>query len=374
MEHQKGLEARMATATVKQEDFDSAKGEAFAERMLAAANEAALLLMTSIGHRTRLWDAFAAVTPVTCARLASAAGLSERYVREWLGAMVAAQVADYDAERQTYSLPAEHAAYLVRGSEPNNMAAFSQWVGVMGAVEDQVVEAFYHGRGVPYSEYLRFHEVMAEESAQSVVAGLEEHILPLVPGIMERLERGIEVLDLGCGAGRAINYLARRYPRSRFTGYDFSAEAIEMASTEASAAGLKNVGFEVRDAAAIDDHERFDFITTFDAIHDQAQPAMVLRNIERALKSDGVYLMQDIGCSSFVQKNAGHRLGTFVYTISCMHCMSVSLACGGAGLGAAWGKELALKMLGEAGFGYVRVETLPHDFMNFYYVARKATS
>jgi 2-polyprenyl-3-methyl-5-hydroxy-6-metoxy-1,4-benzoquinol methylase len=364
----------MATAALKQEDFDSSKAEAFAERMLAAANEAALLLMTSIGHRTRLWDAFSAVTPATSSRLAGAAGLSERYVREWLGAMVAAQVVDYDAETQTYSLPAAHAAYLVRGSEPNNLAAFSQWVAVMGAVEDQVVEAFYHGRGVPYSEYLRFHEVMAEESAQSVVAGLEEHILPLVPRVVERLERGIEVLDLGCGAGRAINYLARRYPRSRFTGYDFSAEAIEMALAEAKAAGLKNARFETRDAAAIDDRERFDFITTFDAIHDQAQPAAVLRNIERALKSDGVYLMQDIGCSSFVQKNSGHRLGTFVYTISCMHCMSVSLACGGAGLGAAWGKELALKMLAEAGFGYVRVETLPHDFINYYYVARKASS
>lgn len=325
----------MATAGLKQAGFDSAKSEAFAERMLAAANEAALLLMTSIGHRTRLWDAFAAVTPATSTRLASAAGLSERYVREWLGALVAAQVVEYDAQTEAYSLPAEHAAYLVRGSEPINMAAFSQWVAVLGAVEDQVVEAFYHGRGVPYSEYLRFHEVMAEESAQSVVAGLEEHILPLVPGIVERLERGIDVLDLGCGAGRAINYLARRYPRSRFAGYDFSAEAIEMASTEASAAGLKNARFEVCDAAAIDDREQFDLITTFDAIHDQAKPAVVLANIQRALKQDGVYLMQDIGCSSYVHKNVGHQLGTFVYTISCMHCMSVSLACGGAGLGAA---------------------------------------
>jgi 2-polyprenyl-3-methyl-5-hydroxy-6-metoxy-1,4-benzoquinol methylase len=362
----------MATATLQKEGFDRAKGEAFAERMLAGANEAALLLMASIGHRTRLWDAFAAVTPATSARLSGAAGLSERYVREWLGAMVAARVVEYDAETEMYSLPAEHAAYLVRGSEPNNLAAFAQWVGVLGAVEDQVVEAFYHGRGVPYSEYVRFHEVMAEESAQSVVAGLAEHILPLVPEIVERLERGIDVLDLGCGAGRAINHLARSYPRSRFVGYDFSAEAIEMASTEASAAGLNNVRFEVRDAAAIDDRDRFDFITTFDAIHDQAQPAAVLRNIEKALRRDGVYLMQDIGCSSYVYKNVGHPVGTFVYTISCMHCMSVSLACGGAGLGAAWGKELALSMLRDAGFRNVRVETLPHDFINFYYVARKA--
>ncbi len=161
----------MATATLRACNFDTAKGEAFAERMVAAANEAALLLMTSIGHRTRVWDAFAKVTPATSTRLAEAAGLSERYVREWLGAMVAAGVVEYDSEAKTYRLPAEHAAYLVRGSEPNNMAAFSQWVAVLGAVEDHVVEAFYHGRGVPYSEYLRFHEVMAEERRRRSLPG-----------------------------------------------------------------------------------------------------------------------------------------------------------------------------------------------------------
>ena len=302
--------------------------------MVAAANEAALLLMTSIGHRTRLWDAFAAVTPATSERLAEAAGLSERYVREWLGAMVAAEVVDYEPETKTYRLPAEHAAYLVRGSEPNNMAAFSQWVAVLGAVEDHVVEAFYHGRGVPYSEYLRFHEVMAEESAQTVVAGLEEHILPLVPGIVERLEHGIDVLDLGCGAGRAINALARRFPRSQFAGYDFSAEAIEMASTEASAAGIKNVRFEVRDAAAIDDRERFDFVTTFDAIHDQAKPALVLRNIERAFKRDGVYLMQDIGCSSSSRRTSVIRWArSFTRSLACIACRCRWRAGSGAGRG-----------------------------------------
>lgn len=130
---------------------------------------------------------------------AEAAGLNERYVREWLGAMVTAGVVEYNPDARTFRLPAEHAACLTRAASPNNMVAPTQWFAVLGHAEDQVVEAFKHGRGVPYSAYHRFHEVMAEESAQTVVAALHDHILPLVPDLFERLESGLRVLDVGCG-------------------------------------------------------------------------------------------------------------------------------------------------------------------------------
>ena len=241
----------------------------------------------------------------------------------------------------------------------------------MGSVEDEIVGVFRRGGGVPYSAFPRFHEVMAEDSGQTVVAALFDHILPLVPGLTERLEAGIEVLDVGSGSGRALNLMARAFPRSRFTGYDISEEGVLKAITDAKKQGSTNVRFEVKDAAALDETARYDLITTFDAVHDQARPAKVLENIARALKHDGVYLMQDIAGSSHVHNNIGHPLGPFLYTISTMHCTTVSLAQGGEGLGTMWGEEKAGEMLAEAGFSNVQTRRLDHDIANTYYVVRK---
>jgi cyclopropane fatty-acyl-phospholipid synthase-like methyltransferase len=165
--------------------------------------------------------------------------------------------------------------------------------------------------------------------------------------------------------------LAERYPNSRFTGYDFSDEAIRRAGDEAARKGLANLHFAVVDAAQFNEARRYDLICTFDAIHDQARPDVVLRNIYRALRNGGVYLMQDIAGSSQVHKNFDHPIGPFLYTISTMHCMTVSLAYGGMGLGAMWGKEKALEMLAAAGFRQVQVHDLAHDIQNCYYVVRK---
>jgi 2-polyprenyl-3-methyl-5-hydroxy-6-metoxy-1,4-benzoquinol methylase len=233
------------------------------------------------------------------------------------------------------------------------------------------VESFRRGGGVPYSAYARFHEVMAQDSGQTVVAALTDSILPLVPGLTERLEEGIDVLDVGCGSGRALNLLARKFPNSCFVGYDFSEEAIVRARTEPEERSTTNVHFEVRDVATLDEKEHYDLITTFDAVHDQAKPAAVLEGIVDALRADGVYLMQDIAGSSHLQNNLDHPLGPFMYTVSTMHCMTVSLAQGGEGLGAMWGEEKATEMLRETGFGQVEVKQLPHDFQNSYYIAKK---
>jgi ubiquinone/menaquinone biosynthesis C-methylase UbiE len=223
---------------------------------------------------------------------------------------------------------------------------------------------------VPYEAYARFHQVMAEESEQSVVAGLDQHVLPLVPGLVGRLREGLDVLDLGCGSGRALLHLARRFPRSRFTGFDLEAAAIEAARGEARRARLENVRFEVRDAARLDEERAFDLVTTFDAIHDQARPDLALAGIRRALRPGGTYLMQEIKARAEHADNASNPLAAFLYAISCMHCMAVSLAHGGMGLGACWGRETALRMLAEAGFREVSLHELEHDLMNDWYVAR----
>jgi 2-polyprenyl-3-methyl-5-hydroxy-6-metoxy-1,4-benzoquinol methylase len=349
--------------------LNQAKAQAFADRMLDTLNKAAAALMISVGHRTELFDTLADLPPTTSERIANAAGLNERYVREWLGAMVTAGIVDYDPAGETYFLPREHAAFLTRAASPNNLAATAQFVPVLASVENDIVESFRKGGGVPYSSYSRFHEVMAEESSQTTVSGLTDAILPLISGLIEDLREGIDVMDVGCGRGRALILMAGTFPKSRFTGYDFSEEAIAEAGAEAARQGLDNVRFEAQDVARIDEPARYDLITAFDAIHDQATPRKVLKAIARALRPGGVFLMQDIYASSHVHKNIDHPLGTFTYTVSCLHCMTVSLALGGEGLGAAWGEEKALELLAEAGFSQVEVKRLTHDIMNNYYIA-----
>lgn len=357
----------------KYPEFDSGKAEAFAGEFLAALNHGALCLMTSVGHRTGLFDTMSELPPSTADAIAKKAGLNERYVREWLGAMVTGGVVDVDPSTGKFLLPAEHAAVLTRAAA-DNLAVFSQYIAVMGRVEDEIVDCFFKGGGVPYEKFPRFHAVMAEDSGQSVLSSLESHILPLIPGLTDRLATGIRVLDVGCGSGRVMNRLAELYPKSRFTGIDLSPEAIGMAHAEASQKGLRNIEFFVRDLTGFDTTAKpseYDLITTFDAVHDQARPLDVLKGIHRALKADGWYLMQDIRGSSHVHENIEHPIGTFLYAISTMHCMTVSLAQGGEGFGAMWGEEKTREYLQKAGFRHVQTNQLAHDIQNNWYVVRK---
>jgi ubiquinone/menaquinone biosynthesis C-methylase UbiE len=354
--------------------FDTHKAEAFAGRLLTAINDGALCLMVSIGHRTGLFDAMRDQPPHTSNELASRAGLNERYVREWLGAMVTSGVVTVDSQDLRYRLPPEHAAYLTRAAGADNFAVFTQYVPILGQVEDAIIECFKNGGGVPYKQFPRFHEVMAEDSGQSVLSSLQSHILPLVPGLADRLARGLRWLDAGCGSGRILNRLAELFPNSRFVGMDFSKDAVRVAREEASARGSKNVEFVEIDLSEFErdaEPESFDVITTFDAIHDQGKPLNVLKGIHRALRSDGLYLMQDIKGSSHVHKNLEHPVGTFLYTVSCMHCMTVSLAQGGEGLGAMWGEEKTREYLQRAGFKSIETRELAHDIQNNWYVVRK---
>ena len=351
--------------------FDQERAEGFSQKLLDTVNAGSLSLMISIGHRTGLFDTMSNLPPSTSPEIADTAGLNERYVREWLGAMAISGVVEYDTSTRCYSLPAEHAAYLTRAAAENNMAVFTQYIAVMGQVEDDILECFRNGGGVPYSRFPRFHEVMAEDSGQSVLSSLFDHILPLIPRIQDRLESGIDVLDLGCGRGKALIAMAARFPQSRFVGYDLSEEAIAYADAQAQMRNLKNIRFEVRDLSDYSqtaDIHSYDFVTTFDAVHDQAKPMELLKGIRRTLRPGGTYMMQDISSSSHIENNMNHPLGTLLYTISTMHCMTVSLAQGGEGLGTVWGRELAQTMLREAGFGQITIHQLDHDVQNEYYV------
>lgn len=171
---------------------------------------------------------------------------------------------------------------------------------------------------------------------------------------------------------RAVRCLARA--PAFYIGGDRCREAIAYARNTASAQGLRNIEFVAADLSDFDETaqtESFDLITTFDAVHDQGQPLRLLKGIHRALKANGVYLMQDIAASSQIRNNLAHPLGPLLYTVSCMHCMTVSLAQGGEGLGAMRGEEKTRDYLQRAGFHSIETHRLPHDIMNNWYVVRR---
>jgi SAM-dependent methyltransferase len=243
---------------------------------------------------------------------------------------------------------------------------------MLAEVEQDILACVRRGGGLPYDKYPRFHAWMDGESRAIFETALVDGIVPLVPGLEERLTAGLDVADIGCGTGHAVNVLARAYPASRLVGYDFSAEAITAARAEADELGLTNAHFEVRDVTELPEAARFDLITAFDAIHDQAFPAEVLVEVARALRRDGTFLMVDIKASSNVDNNIENAFAPCFYAFSVFHCMSVSLGLGGVGLGTMWGREVATSMLHEAGFGRVDIREIDDDPFNDYYVCRKA--
>lgn len=338
-------------------------------------NDAALALMLSVGHRTGLLQALGE-GPATVVELAARADRNARYVQEWLGALtcsgvVEAEQAEGDSVR--YRLPVAAVGFLTDlDPETPNLAAEMQYLPVLAGVEDEIVECFTHGGGVPYASFPRFQEVMAVESAMTVVGALDSVVVPLLGGA-EDFGRGLDLLDVGCGRGAALVALAEKFPRSRFTGVDLSRDAITHAVAEARGRALSNVDFVELDAATLQQRwpqPSFDRVATFDAVHDQADPAAVLAGIHAVLRPGGRYLAQDIDSSGSHLGDRDHPVGTFLYTISCLHCMTVSLARGGAGLGAMWGVPRARRMFAEAGFGDVTEHRSPHDVQNVYYVCR----
>ena len=359
------------TTTTTHPPVDRQRAKQFMGHLIDQLNATAVIHMVSLGNRTGLFDAMATLAPASSADIAMAAGLQERYVREWLGAMVTGGVVDYDPEAGTYVLPPEHAGWLTSAAGPRNLSTMAKMLCSVSQAEPLVAQCFRSGGGVPYSAYPEFHRLQREASSAVQDATLIGVVLPLAEGVVQRLEAGIEVADVGCGAGHAINLMAQAFPNSNFVGYDFSEEAVAMGREEAKAMGLSNAHFEAVDAARLEDVARFEFITTFDAVHDQARPADMVAAIARALTDDGVWLCVDIAGSGHLHTDKELPLGPFFYSVSTLHCMTVSLAYDGDGLGAMWGEAKARELFGEAGFSTIDVHRIPGDSANNYYLCRK---
>ena len=348
--------------------LDRQRVQDFARKLFGLYTNGILTLMVDIGHKTGLFEA-AAQGPGTSGEIAQRAGLNERYVREWLGAMATGGIVTYDSAAGTFTLPPEHAACLT-GTSSRNLAAGSQFLPMLARHLSKIADCFRRGGGVPYSDFRPDFTEAMDASWRLLYDGLLiKGFLPVAKGLPERLTAGISVADIGCGTGHAINLMAREYPRSTFVGYDLSEEAIDRARAEARAMGLSNARFEAQDVTRLPAGARFDLLTSFDAIHDQRDPATVLRAAANALAMDGIYLMIEPRASSNLEGNIGNPFAPYMYGVSVLHCMTVSLAEGGAGLGTAWGEQTARRMLTEARFRSIEVFDAPGP-QNSIYVCR----
>ena len=356
--------------TATETELDPAAIEAASVHVLQIYGGTMLNFMIDIGHRTGLLAA-AAQGRATSEELAGRAGLTERYVREWLAAMVTGGLVDYDPDTRSYELPPPYAAVLTAGPLP--FASFAALQTHLGKHVHEVARAFREGGGVPYSAYRpEFTDLMDAISRTFFDLALVDGCVQQVPGLTEQLEAGATVADVCCGTGHALVVLGRRFPASTFVGYDLDEGAIARARAEASGASLTNVRFEVADAARLGVTDTYDAVFVFDAIHDQVDPAGVLAAINASLKPGGVLYAKEPTAADNLEDNIGNPFAPVLYGISTLHCMTVSLAHGGAGIGTAFGRQLALRLLAEAGFENVSVAAAPGDPGDAVYIARKA--
>ncbi|MCB1127208.1 MAG: methyltransferase domain-containing protein [Verrucomicrobiae bacterium] len=340
----------------------------FAQKMLGIYTGGVLTQMIDIGYQTGLFEALKA-GPATSAALSARAGLHERYVREWLGAMTTSGFFQYDATTRQYSLPAEHAV-LLTGDTARNLSPLGRIINLLGEQVPTLVDRFADGEGIPYDAYRPGFTHSLDDLWRRVYdEQLIDGFLGRFPALTAAMEQGIRVLDIGCGTGHALNVLAEAFPQSMFLGYDLAADGIELACAEATQMGLKNVKFEVMDATHFPAASPYDLIMAFDTIHDLAAPDAVLSRIRRALAPGGAFLMVEFKFSSLLEENIGNPFAPMYYGFSLLHCTPVSLSSGGPGLGAVWGEQTARRLLTEAGFSEITVVDTPRP-QNYMFLSR----
>lgn len=341
--------------------------KAFGAKLLGIYTGGVLTKLIDIGYQLGLFESSKA-GPATSEELADRLNLKERYVREWLGAMVTSGVYNYDPASARYSLPEEHAA-LLTGDSAQNVAPTSRLINHFGTHLPRLTACFREGGGIPYSAYRPvFTQCMDDQWRRIFDHTLIPGFVGAIDGLTGRLRDGIRVLDLGCGTGHAMNVLAREFPNSTFSGYDIAEDAISQARDEARHMGLSNSAFDVVDVTNLPSGAKFDLVTAFDAVHDQKAPDAVLRSAKSALAPDGKFLMIEFKFSSRLEDNIANPFAPMFYGFSLMHCMPVSLAVGGKGLGAVWGEQIARRMLAEAGFTNVEVFDTPRP-QNYMFLA-----
>ena len=351
----------MATQELNQE-----KLEAFVERVVLDVGTAMRGGLAYIGDQLGIYKAMAESGPVTAGQLAERTGLNERYLREWLGSMTTAEYVEHDAEDDTYLLPPEHALPLADEEFPFFTGGFIQMVVPTVTVAPKVAEAFRNGGGVTQDQYLPdMYEAIERGTAPWYKHQLVPTWIPAMPDVQRKLEDGGTACDVGCGGGLAAITIAKAFPQAKVRGYDIHPGSIERARRSAQAAGVADrVTFEVGGEDSLPAGE-FDFVTTFDVVHDSVDPVGLMTKIRESLSDGGTYLCLEMNASGDVDENV-NPLGRLLYSVSTLYCMTTSLAHDGAGIGACMGQHKAEELAEEAGYGHFRKLPIEDPFSVLY--------
>jgi SAM-dependent methyltransferase len=335
--------------------IDEAKLEAFLVQALGDLAACYGGVMVSLGDRLGLYDCLNGAGPLSSAEVAERSGCAERYVREWLNSQVAAGYLEYDPQAATYRLPPEHAAVLADSASPTLLTPAFNVPASMWHDEEQAIQAFRTGEGVPWgAHHERLFCGVAAFYRNAYSGTLVPQWLPALDGVVEQLEAGAKVADVGCGHGHSTVLMAQAYPGSRFYGFDPHADSIAAAREHAVEAGVGDrVTFAT--ATATDYAEDgFDLICFFDALHDMGDPVGAARHARSALADGGTVMLVEPYAGDAVEDNAG-TIGRLYYSAStvlcCAHAISEN---GGDALGAQAGESRLAEVFAEAGFGHWR--------------------
>jgi 2-polyprenyl-3-methyl-5-hydroxy-6-metoxy-1,4-benzoquinol methylase len=349
--------------------MDQHKVEALAQRVVSDMAASFSMALGHIGDRLGLFRAMKDAGPTTSDELAAMTGLNERYVREWLKAMVAAEYLDYEPTSDQYVMTPEQACVLADDASPVSVGGALQLTAPTVANTEKLVRVFRDGGGISYSEIgPDIPEGIARFFGPGYANFLVQEWLPAVSGLPERLKAGVHVADIGCGYGVSTMTMAAAFPASQFVGIDADAASIFRARRVAAERRLRNVEWRAEPAHLLPRDRRFALICAFDCIHDMVDPKSTLRAIRGALAPDGVFLWSEPNASDNPLENR-HPVGRAFQCISPLHCLTVSLAHRGEGLGTVIGGRGVRALAQEAGFS--QVEQLPiENAVNLFFALR----
>ena len=319
---------------------------------VGATLNAALVVL---GDKLGLYRAMAGAGPITSVELARRTGTAERYVREWLNAQAAGGYVDYDPATGRYLLSPEQTVALTDSSSPAFLPGVFQIA--IGSVVDspRIIEAAHTGDGIGWHDHVAdVHEGCERFFRPGYNAHLVAEWLPALDGVVEKLERGASVADVGCGHGASTVLMAEAYPASHFVGTDYHAGSIETARQRAADAGvMERVRFETAPASSFAG-DGYDLVTMFDCLHDMGDPAGAAAHIRNSLANDGTWMIVEPAAGDRVEDNF-NPVGRAYYGFSTLLCTPCSLSQEvGLALGAQAGEARIRDVVTEAGFSRFR--------------------